>query len=66
MTVRRYFQLLMSNVSLALRPSSIDRHYKRLGNDQARLRRHRIKRAVGPIRPRSFRVAIIAYIVPQT
>jgi hypothetical protein len=38
------------------RPSSIDRRDKRLGNGQARSRRHRIKRAVGPIRPRSFRV----------
>src|ERR1700739_1151540 len=38
------------------RPSSIDRRDKRLGNGQARARRHRIKRAVGPIRPRSFRV----------
>src|ERR1700682_6606608 len=37
-------------------PSSIDRRDKRLGNGQARSRRHRIKRAVGPIRPRSFRV----------
>jgi hypothetical protein len=38
------------------RPSSIDRRDKRLGNGHARARRHRIKRAVGPIRPRSFRV----------
>ncbi len=38
------------------RPSSIDRRDKRLGNGQARSRRHRIKRAVGPIRPRSFGV----------
>ena len=38
------------------RPSSIDRRDKRLGNGQARSRRHRIKRAVGPIRPRCFRV----------
>ena len=38
------------------RPASIDRRDKRLGNGQARSRRHRIKRAVGPIRPRSFRV----------
>ena len=38
------------------RPSSIDRRDKCLGNGQARSRRHRIKRAVGPIRPRSFRV----------
>ena len=38
------------------RPSSIDRRDKRLGNSHARARRHRIKRAVGPIRPRSFRV----------
>ena len=38
------------------RPSSIDRRDKRLGNGQARSRPHRIKRAVGPIRPRSFRV----------
>ena len=37
------------------RPSSIDRRDKRLGNGHARARRHRIKRAVGPIRPRSFR-----------
>ena len=36
------------------RPSSIDRSDKRLGNGHARARRHRIKRAVGPIRPRSF------------
>ena len=38
------------------RLSSIDRRNKRLGNGQARSRRHRIKRAVGAIRPRSFRV----------
>jgi len=38
------------------RPSSIDRRDKRLGNGQARSRRHRIKRAVGPIRRRCFRV----------
>jgi hypothetical protein len=38
------------------RPSSIDRRDKRLGNGHARARRHRIKRAVGPIRPRAFRV----------
>ena len=38
------------------RPSSIDRRDKRLGNGYARARRHRIKRAVGPIRPRAFRV----------
>jgi uncharacterized sporulation protein YeaH/YhbH (DUF444 family) len=38
------------------RSSSIDRRDKRLGNGQARSRRHRIKRAVGPIRRRSFRV----------
>ena len=38
------------------RPSSIDRRDKRLGNGQARSRRHRIKRAVRPIRPRSFGV----------
>jgi hypothetical protein len=38
------------------RPSSIDRRNKRLGNGEARSRRHRINRAVGPIRPRSFRV----------
>src|ERR1700692_4345998 len=35
------------------RPSSIDRRDKRLGNGQARSRRPRIKRAVGPMRPRS-------------
>src|SRR5882757_8808683 len=38
------------------RPSSIDRRDQCLGDGQARARRHRIKRAVGPIRPRSFRV----------
>src|SRR5712671_3576311 len=38
------------------RPSSIDRRDKRLGNGHTRARRHRIKRAVGPIRPRSSRV----------
>jgi hypothetical protein len=38
------------------RPSSIDRRNKRLGNGEARSRRHRINRAVGVIRPRSFRV----------
>jgi hypothetical protein len=38
------------------RPSSIDRRNKRLGNGEARSRRHRINRAVGAIRPRSFRV----------
>ena len=38
------------------RPSSIDRRDKRLGNGQARSRRHRIKRAVSPIPSRSFRV----------
>ena len=41
---------------ISQRPSSIDRRDKRLGDGQARSRRHRIKRAVGPIRPRSFRV----------
>ncbi|MEA2865758.1 MAG: hypothetical protein QOE39_473 [Bradyrhizobium sp.] len=40
------------------RPSSIDRRDKRLGNGHARARRHRIKRAVGPVRPRSFRVLV--------
>ena len=44
------------SASICQRPSSIDRRDKRLGNGQARSRRHRIKRAVGPIRPRSFRV----------
>ena len=38
------------------RPSSIDRRDKRLGNGRARSRRHRITRAVGPTRPRSFKV----------
>ncbi len=38
------------------RPFSIDRRNKRLGNGEARSRRHRINRAVGAIRPRSFRV----------
>ena len=38
------------------RPFSIDRRNKRLGNGEARSRRHRIKRAVGPIRPCFFRV----------
>jgi hypothetical protein len=37
------------------RPPSIDRRDRRLGNGQARSRRHRIKRAVGPVRPRSLR-----------
>jgi hypothetical protein len=44
-----------TSASICQRPSSIDRWDKRLGNGQARSRRHRIKRAVGPIRPRSFR-----------
>ena len=44
------------SASICQRPSSIDRRDKRLGNGHARARRHRIKRAVGPIRPRSFRV----------
>ena len=44
------------SASIYQRPSSIDRRDKRLGNGQARSRRHRIKRAVGPIRPRSFGV----------
>ncbi len=44
------------SASICQRPSSIDRRDKRLGNGQARSRRHRIKRAVGPIPPRSFRV----------
>ena len=44
------------SASICQRPSSIDRRDKRLGSGQARSRRHRIKRAVGPIRPRSFRV----------
>ena len=38
------------------RPSSIDRRDKRLGNGHTRARRHRLKRAAGPIRPRSFRI----------
>jgi hypothetical protein len=42
--------------SIWQRPSSIDRRNKRLGNGEARSRRHRINRAVGAIRPRSFRV----------
>src|SRR3982074_2952591 len=44
------------STSICQRPSSLDRRNKRLGNGHARARRHRIKRAVGPIRPRSFRV----------
>lgn len=42
------------SASICLRPSSIDRRDKRLGNGHARSRRHRIKPAVGSIRPRSF------------
>ena len=44
------------SASICQRPSSIDRRDKRLGNGQARSRRHRIKRAVGPVRRRCFRV----------
>ena len=44
------------SASICQRPSSIDRRNKRLGNGEARSRRHRINRALGPIRPRSSRV----------
>jgi DCC1-like thiol-disulfide oxidoreductase len=44
------------STSICQRPSSIDRRDKRLGNGQARSRRLRVKRAVGPIRPFFFRV----------
>jgi hypothetical protein len=37
-------------------PAPIFHRPTRLGNGQARSRRHRIKRAVGPIPPRSLRV----------